>query len=107
MAAAAVTVAAPFVEWAEEYPFLVHRVFALFALAATVLSIAWLIDRAKRPSIPVAAETTYKLGIDVGREMGRMEAALQRWNAPGGQARHPLAGEPAGRQDTPPYMWRR
>lgn len=108
VAAMGVTIVAPFIEWADDRPFFISRIFAMAALAATVLSVAWLIDRAKRPTIPVPAETTYKLGIEAGKRIARMEDAIARWNDPkSGPSRHPLAGELGEQQDTPPYMWRR
>ena len=89
--AAGVTALAPFHEIAHEHPFLVHRLFALFAMVAMLLSVVWLIDRARRPEIPVPAKTAYDLGVEFGKGLGRMEAELARWNAPD-QSLNPMVG---------------
>lgn len=80
-AAGGVTVAAPFTEFAKTHPFFVHRLFAITALGALALTVAWLIERARRPAIPVPVETGFNLGVEAGRDLERMEAALN-WSGP-------------------------
>jgi type VI protein secretion system component VasK len=102
--AAAVTAVAPFVEVADEHPFFVQRVFALCAMVALLLSVVWLIDRARRPEIPVPARTAYDLGVEFGKNLGRMEAELARWNAPNRRL-NPMVGEIMDRRESP-VRWR-
>jgi len=82
-ATGAVTLAAPFVEIAKTHPFFTHRVFAICLVVALALTVAWLIERARRPAIPVSAsvETGFNLGVETGRDLERMEAALN-WSGP-------------------------
>ena len=98
-----VALIAPFIELAHEHPFTVSRIFALLALAATVLSMAWLIVRSRRPEIPVPAKTAYELGFEAGKELGKLEASISRWNdpIPGFETIMNRKGS-----DTSPFGWR-
>lgn len=82
-AAVGITLAAPFTEIAQLYPFFWHRMFAICLVGALALTVAWLIERARRPAIPVSAsvETGFNLGVEAGKEMARMEASLN-WSGP-------------------------
>lgn len=101
-AAVSVTFVAPFVDFAREHPFTVNRVFVLVALAAAVLTVMGAITWARRPSIPVSAETAYDLGVEFGKSLGRMEATM--WNAPASPFDQIM--DTRGQQDTPPVGWR-
>lgn len=103
-AALGIALGAPFVDLAHEHPWTVSRIFALCALAATVITMGLLIIRSRRPAIPVPAKTAYELGFEAGKELGRLEAQFSSWNAPDSEIERIM--DSRGPRDTSPFGWR-